>query len=320
MNPIKRKICWTLSDGHHGMMSQVIGLSEALDLETTHKTVNRRWPYSWLPTLWPWGTPTEWLDDKSDPLKGPWPDVVISCGRRSLILAISIKKQSHGKTYIIHTQDPVINPKHLDLVIAPEHDKITGSNVIKTFGALHKVSPEKLEHARIEFKDLFSNYERPFYTVLLGGTTNRYNMPQAAMEKLIETFEDILKTTSGTLLITPSFRTPYRDLLKSRLKDNPRVYLADPENFNPYFGMLALADTLFVTDDSVNMMTEACATGKPVYILPMLGHEKTKPIKFAQELSRRGYAKYFDGTIDFWDYQPFNETTRVAKLVKPLLE
>ncbi len=311
----KYKTCWTLSDGHAGMMSQVIGLSEALGLETIHKVVKRKWPYSWLPTLWPWGTPTQQLDEKSDPLTPPWPDVIISSGRRSVALALSIKKQSGGKTYLIHVQDPLLNPRHLDLVVAPEHDKITGPNVIKTFGALHKVTSQKLEKGRAEFRNLFVHLERPFYTILLGGSTNRYTMPQEAMETLIETLEKILQDYPGSLLITPSYRTPYRDLLKTRLQDHSRVYLADPESFNPYFGMLALADAVFVTDDSVNMMTEACATGKPVYILPMKRHENTKPIHFARELIKRGYAKYFTGSIDFWEYRPFNETARVAKII-----
>lgn len=316
MPSLSNKTCWTLTDGHPGMMSQVIGLSLALGLETSHKTVTRRWPYSWLPTLWPLGVPTHQLDPKSDPLTPPWPDVIISCGRRSVALALSIKKQSGGNTYLIHIQDPLINPKHLDLVVAPEHDKITGPNVIKTFGALHKVNEGNLAKAQADFKDYFGEYQRPFYTVLLGGSTNRYTMTQEAMEILIETFEGILESYPGTLLITPSFRTPHRDLLKERLGETPRIYLAGPEKFNPYLGMLALADTLFTTDDSVNMMTEACATGKPVYILPMKGHENTKPIRFAHELINRGYGRYFSGKIESWSYTPFNETDRVAKIMR----
>ncbi|MEB3702272.1 Mitochondrial fission ELM1 family protein [Candidatus Bealeia paramacronuclearis] len=319
MTKLTPRTCWTLSDGHPGMMSQVIGLSESLGLETIHKVVNRRWPYSWMPTLWPFGTPTKQLDKKSDSLAPPWPDVVISCGRRSVALALSIKKQNKGKTYLIHIQDPLISPRHLDLVAAPEHDKVIAPNVIKTFGALHKVSPQKLETARSEFKDYFSHYENPFYTVLLGGATNRYAMPQEAMEDLISSFDQILRDYPGSLLITPSFRTPYRDLLKTHFANHPRVFLAEPETFNPYFGMLALANAVLVTDDSVNMMTEACATGKPVYILPLRGHENTKPIRFASELIRRGYAKYFDGIIDFWEYRPFNETARVGNLIKSQL-
>jgi mitochondrial fission protein ELM1 len=309
-----QKTCWTITNEFPGMKSQVMGLAEAIGLFTTHKTCKRRWPWGWLGL--PWGNPLKQLTADSDPLSPPWPDVVISCGRRSAPLALAIKKQSNGKTFCVHIQDPIINRQAFDLIVAPEHDNLHGPNVISTKGALHKVTPQKLEEGVQQYGALFQDLPRPYSTVLLGGATNRYQMPRKAMDDLIEKILLIRDETQGSVLVTPSFRTPFRDILTKALKYEPLVFLADIEKTNPYFAMLGLADYVFVTDDSVNMVCEACVTGKPVYILPLLGHGETKPKKFIESLVQKGVVRVFQGSIDTWTYEPFNDTETVAVLLR----
>ncbi len=311
------KICWTLTGAFPGMKSQVTGLAEAIGLLTFHKTCERRWPWGWLGL--PWGNPLAQLTPQSDSLSPPWPDLVISCGRRSSPLALAIKKQSKDKTFCVHIQNPLFDLNAFDLIVAPEHDQLEGPNVVSTKGALHKVTPQKLEEGIKAFASLFQGLPRPYSTVLIGGSTNRYTMPREAMEDLIQKIFFIRNTTQGSVLVTPSFRTPFRDILTQALQGQPGIFLADIERVNPYLGMLGLADFLFVTDDSVNMVCESCVTGKPIYILPLLGHPQTKPKKFIEDLVNEGLVRPFQGNVETWTYPPFNDTDKIATLVREMM-
>ena len=313
-----QKICWTITDEFPGMKSQVMGLAEAIGLPCLHKTCKRRWPWGWLGLSF--GNPLAQLTSESDPLSPPWPDLVISCGRRSAPLALAIKKQCKGKTLCVHLQNPILNIEAFDLIVCPEHDALKGSNVVSTKGALHKVTLSKLEEGIKFYGNLFEKFPRPYSTVLLGGTTNRYKMSQNAIEDIIQKVLLIRNKTQGSVFVTPSFRTPFRDNLTSALQKEPNIFLADIETLNPYFAMLGLADFLFVTDDSVNMICEACFTGKPVYSLPLLGHHNTKPQRFIQSLIQEGTIRAFEGEIDSWTYVPFNDTEKIALIVRKLMK
>lgn len=309
-----QKTCWTITDAFPGMKSQVIGLAEAVGLPTVHKTCARRWPWGWLGVSW--GNPLAQLTAESDTLTPPWPDLVISCGRRSAPLALAIKAQNSNKTLCIHIQDPLNHYADFDLIVAPEHDHLKGPNVIATKGALHKVTPEKIKQETEKYSGYFKNLPRPYNVVLLGGSTNRYKMPRQAMDDLIEKILLIRDRTQGSVLVTPSFRTPFREELTQALHNEPNVFLADIEKENPYFAMLGVADTLFVTDDSVNMICEAAATGKPVYSLALVGHQNSKPKRFIQGLIHEGVVRPFLGAVDTWTYVPFNDTAKVAAAIR----
>lgn len=311
---VSEKTCWTITNKFPGMKSQVIGLAEAIGLSTLHKTCKRRWPWGWLGLSW--GNPLMQLTVESDPLSPPWPDLVISCGRRSASLALAIKKQSGGKTFCVHIQDPLFNRQEFDLIVAPEHDHLEGTNVISTKGALHKVTLQKLAEGAKSYGTLFQDLPRPYSTVLLGGATNRYKMPHEAIEDLIQKILLIRDKTQGSVLVTPSFRTPFREALTKALEQEPHIFLAEIEKNNPYFGMLGLADYVFVTDDSVNMVCEACVTGKPVYILPLLAHGDTKPKRFIHGLIHTRVVRLFEGSVDTWTYESFNESEKIAHIVR----
>lgn len=311
---ISQKTCWTITNAFPGMKSQVTGLAETIGLPTVHKTCHRRWPWGWLGLNL--SNPLSQLTAESDPLVPPWPDLVISCGRRSAPLALAIKKQNRGKTFCVHIQDPLLNRKDFDLIVSPEHDHLQGPNVISTRGALHKVTIQKLEQGIKQYGELFHHLPRPYSTVLLGGATNRYKMPREAMDDLIQKILFIRDITQGSVLVTPSFRTPFREILTKALENESHIFLTDIESNNPYLGMLGVADYLFVTDDSVNMVCEACVTGKPVYILPLLKHADTKPKRFIKDLIQQGKVRLFQSSIDTWSYDPFNDTEKIAALVR----
>lgn len=314
---MSQKICWTITGVLPGTKSQVAGLADALGLPTVHKTCERRWPWGWLGLSL--GNPLTQLTPESDTLAPPWPDIVISCGRRSAPLALAIKKQSPGKTFCVHIQNPLLNHSAFDLIIAPEHDNFQGPNVILTKGALHKVTQDKIKQGLAAHGSLFAGLPRPYNVVLLGGSTHKYKMTREALEQLIQKILLIRDKTKGSVLVTPSFRTPFRNILRDRLSAETNIFLAEIEQMNPYLAMLGVADTLFVTDDSVNMLCEACFTGKPVYVLPLLGHKGAKSLTFIQDLVAEHVVRLFEGDIDSWTYTPFNDTQRIANLIREKL-
>ena len=81
-------------------------------------------------------------------------DIIISCGRKSVIPSIHLKSISNKKVFNIHIQDPKVDLNHFDFVIAPEHDGIKGSNVISTKGAIHYLTKNEIE----ENKDYLNSF------------------------------------------------------------------------------------------------------------------------------------------------------------------
>jgi len=315
---------WGITSGAAGMEAQVRAVADALAIPCDIKKAQLRAPFVYLPNGFYTGAlkplALSLLDPASDALLPPWPDLVISCGRRAAAVALGIKAQS-PITKFIHIQDPHISSRHFDAVIAMAHDKITGPNVIKTRFALHTITPARLEEARQHFAPRFAAYPAPYIAVLLGGSTNKYRLQPDAMRHIISQLEQLLAATSGSLLITPSRRTGAENtaLLREVFAGNSRVYIYDCIEENPYLGMLALADAVVVTDDSVNMMSEAHATGKPLYILPLPRHHHSKPAAFAQGLVQDGIARKWNGALEKWDYPINHEMANLAGKLRTFL-
>lgn len=315
--------CWGLTDGSAGMVAQVKALASALSLTPDMKAINLRKPWVYLPPACYTGPLRRFILPHflTSYLTPPWPEIVISCGRRAAIVALGLRAQLPA-TRFIHIQDPRIDSRHFDAIVAMQHDSITGPNVIKTRYALHTITPEALAAARAHFAPRFAAYPAPYTSVLIGGSTNKYTLTEAAMAQLIDSLQQLLGHTPGSLLITPSRRTGEKNLasLRQAFAGNQRVYIYDFIEENPYMGLLALADHLIVTDDSVNMMSEAAATGKPLHLLPLPGHADTKPARFAQGLIRDGIARPLAGRLESWDYRIENEMTQLATHIHEILD
>lgn len=275
--------CWGITDGSAGMVAQVRALTMAMGLEPEMKIIALKKPWAWLPNIFYDGFLLKFVLPcalRADIAK-PYPDMIISCGRKAALVAAAIK-QSAPDVKVIHIQDPQMSPRHFDVVVAMEHDKISGDNVIKTRFALHSINNEVLEKSREQFAPQFASYPRPHIAVLIGGSTNKYSLTIARMAKLIKD----LQAVKGSLLITTSRRTGGENIaaLKQAFAGNKNVYIYDGGGENPYMGLLACSDEIIVTNDSVNMMSEAFATGKKVSIINLEGHSNTKPARFAEML------------------------------------
>ena len=202
-------------------------------------------------------------------MEPPWPDLVISCGKRAAAAALAVKKASRGRTFAVHIQQPPLPARAFDLLIVPAHDSLRGDNVLVTDLAVHRVTREKLAAARKQFADSVADVPAPRIAVLIGGSNNRYRMTPAITRALAEKLAALASRYGAGLLVTPSRRTGAENeaILREVLTPlGPRARVWDGTGENPYFAFLALADALVVTCDSVSMTSEAVSTGKPVRI------------------------------------------------------
>ena len=301
--------CLVLSDGRRGIENQALGLAERcaesrpLKLQTQHithgKTIAALPPKAQLRLV------------KFDL---PDCDIAIGCGRQA-IAALMALKHSHPRVMTVYVQDPRIDPTAFDLVIVPEHDEVRGANVETMIGSPNRVTKAKITGETLSFAEGLKNLPMPRVAMLIGGTSKTHKLDKASHDAHIAAAQSLAKS-GQSLLITTSRRTPDFAALawKRFASDTDNVWLHDGEGPNPYFAFLGGADMILVTEDSTNMLTESCATGKPVYRLPMSGQAgKFQSLYDALE-SRCGVVRY-SGQLSGEDYLPLNETARMAEAV-----
>lgn len=311
---------WIVTDGSVGMEAQGIAVAEAVGLPFTLKRVRPKGFLKLLPTLSQLLVPPETLlrrTDVSEPLGAPWPRLVISIGRRSVPMALAIKRLSGA--YALHIQNPKVPAALFDLVAAPAHDNFEGPNVITTFGAVHRVTADRLVEARERFAPTIDHLPHPRIAVVLGGESQGFRFPPETAAAFGVKLANVVRETGGSLLVTPSRRTSSEALnaLSRAIAETPH-FLWDETGYNPYYAFLALADTIIVTADSVNMVTEAAGTGKPVYVQAMPGRS-TRLSRFHALMRDRGATRPFQGQLESWTYAPINDTEVVASHVRKAL-
>lgn len=265
--------CWVVTTGEAGMRSQALGLAEAVGLPVTEKRISVRAPWPWFPAgLLP--TPLSALDHDGDRLAPPWPRLLVACGRRSIGPSLAVKRQSKGHTLTAYVQNPEWAGNKFDLVAAMPHDDVTGPNVVTVHTALHPITPERLEKARKEWHSRLALGDAPLLGVLVGGDNGSYSLTAAVAAKLIQTLRTAHQARGLRTIATPSRRTGdrTRHLLTKALAEHHLGSMWDETSPNPYTGILALADRLIVTGESISMISEALATGRPVHVLPLEGH------------------------------------------------
>lgn len=300
------------------MENQCLGLAETLGLDPVVKRLAIRRPWSALPPQL-WLSPFRALSPSSDPVAPPWPDLLVATGRQTVALSRSIRKLSGGRTFTVQIQNPAVRLSDFDLVVTPRHDRQSGPNVIETFGALNRVRAEAIEVAAQDFEPGIAHLPRPLIVVLLGGSNKVYRMTPDSSIVLAEQLGQIVKASGGGLAITPSRRTGAENtqLIRNALADMPVKWHSDGEP-NPYLGWMGLADAFVVTADSVNMVSEACGTGKPVYVHHLPGGAP-KFERFHAALEEAGMTRALDGHLAHWTYPPLNDTATVAREVRTRL-
>lgn len=309
--------CWVVTDGKAGMAAQALGLAEAVGLPFIEKVIRTAPPWSLLPAgLWPPGV--FGLTRGSDPLAPPWPDLLIACGRHGVGPALAVRRASGGRTFTVYIQHPRMAADRFDLIVAPAHDRLEGPNVVVTAGAVHRVSPRRLAEVRARDSGFLDALPKPRIAVSIGGDNRAYRLDRDTMLRIAGQLRDLARATGGGLAVTPSRRTGAENeaVLRAALADVPAI-VWDGTGENPYFRFLALADAVLVTCDSVNMISEACATGRPVHVLdlPRIGNA-AKFEAFHAEMRAIDAARPFRGAIESWTPTPLDEAGRAAAILR----
>ena len=303
-----------LTEGLHGMISQVEGLAKALDLDYFHEKIELNIPWNLIP---PSITPTKKFVFKNQINKDY--DVIISCGRKSIIPSIFLKKNSNKKIVNIHIQNPKVSLKHFDFVIAPDHDSIHGPNVIISKGAIHYLTINEIDEAKDYLENKIEK-EKDVLTLILGGPTKYYKYSN---ENIIQIFSKINKQIlekSLQLIVIPSNRTPKKIIQFAKEYFGKNQLIVDTVDKQAYLSSLALAKYIIVTCDSSSMISEAALTGKPIYVamIPTIRSDKRFK-KFRNLLEDMNIIRKFEDELDTWNYEKLDETNRIAKQIKAKL-
>ena len=310
-------LVWVLHDGKAGMASQSLGLAEATGFPFLEKPLTTHLPWAWLPPQ-AWVAPFAAVSDAGRRLSPPWPDLVIACGRNAAMPALAIRRANRGQTIAAQIQDPRVGRDEFDLMVVPEHDRLRGPNVITSKGALNRVTGDKLAGEGGRFPQLAA-LPRPILGVLIGGSNRAYRLTLARLAEIADAIADAVRKTGGSVLLTPSRRTGEAGiaLLRRHLAGLP-VAIWDMTGDNPYYAYLANADAFLVTADSVSMISEAAATGKPVHIIGLAGGNR-KFARFHQAMEAAGITRVFRGRIEDWSYQPLDDTARAGAALRALV-
>ncbi|MCB9965448.1 MAG: mitochondrial fission ELM1 family protein [Rhodospirillales bacterium] len=303
---------WVVTEGMVGTENQCLGVAESLGVVPVVKRITLRQPWK---TLSPW-LACECMASFEPPLQPPWPDLLLTSGRKAVAAARYIRKKSKGRTFTVHIQDPRITPDAFDLVVVPFHDPTRGENVLVTDAAPNLISSARLEAARAQFSDL-NNYPAPRIAVLIGGKSKAYEMTQETVLRLIEQLKALQKDRNASLFITASRRTGPENmaLLQKAFPNSTQTVFWTGEGDNPYMGYLAYADYILVTADSVSMISDALATGRPTYVIPLPGGGRRIDL-FHQHIQDKGFACEFSGEMTSYEYAPVRESARIAEVIR----
>ncbi len=316
---MQAKTCWVLTVGVPGMDNQSLGLARALGLDVVQKRIHPVAPWKYLPPQL-WLAPLRFLGAGSDAIEPPWPDVVIGTARLTIAVALAIKRASGGRTFNIRIQDPHTAHDEFDVIVAPQHDRCKRPNVIATLGGLHTITPARIREAGERFAAQFAHLPRPRVAVLVGGTNKCYRLTPEIGRALGEQLAALAAATGAGILVTPSRRTGVE--IKAAWHDalaRTPAYIWDGTGENPYLAYLALADYIVVTADSVNMVSEACTTGKPVLVADLEGGCRKFRL-FHEAMRAGGYTRPFRGRLESWSYPPLDDVGGAAQVIRDRLE
>jgi len=310
-------IVWTISDGKAGMDVQAIGVARALGVEPLVKHIA---PKGIFKSLAPWGpvAPTERFGRAGSLFAPPWPTLAIATGRQSIPYIKRLKRCAGNNTVTIVLQDPRTKPGIADFVWVPEHDRLRGPNVFTTLTAPSSFTANALARLRSRVPESIERLPAPRVAVFLGGDNAVYRYTPSDCARLNEILQSF-GALGASFLITPSRRTSkgMTDAVDLATNLYPRL-LWNGEGANPYADFLAHADAIVVTADSINMVSEACASGVPVFVFHPSGGS-SKFAYFHEQLEKRGLTRPLRAPLDSietWAYDPLFAATEIAAEVQ----
>ena len=295
-----------LTQGMHGMISQVEGLAKALNLNYKHQNIKLKRIWEILPPIF---TPislnvlkTKFIFDSK---------IVISCGRKSVIPSLALKKKYKDKIFNIHIQDPKVNLKNFDLIVCPEHDSLEGENVIKTTGAIHYLTNKEIESEKDYIK--IDRENKKIVAFIIGGPNRYFKYSNKEVDFIFNKIKNIFTRDKFKLIIVPSYRTP-EEIKKKAFNTFGHDHIVIKKiDKKAYLSALSISDYIVVTCDSTSMISEAAITGKPIYIAKMQEKKSSQRFRnFFQRFKELNIIKDLNDNIELWSYDRLDEVNRIS--------
>jgi mitochondrial fission protein ELM1 len=212
---------------------------------------------------------------QSDSLEAPWPEMIITVGRRPSMVALWVRKQSGNRTRIVLVGKPSGHMMDFSLVIASAENQMPPMpNFQATSLPLMRIEPEQVAAEAARWQSRFATLQKPLIAIFIGGETNPFIMNRKVAEDLVATARWVVEELGGTPYITTSRRTTAEvvEVLREQLPDGAVLFeWAADATENPYRALLGSADSFIVTGDSVSMMVEVIYLHKPLAIFPLPG-------------------------------------------------
>ena len=308
MNKLKGLL---LTEGLHGMISQVEGLAKALDLEYFHEKVELNNFWKFIP---PKITPVKKFVFKNKIQRDF--DIIISCGRKSVIPSIFLKKINSKKIKNIHIQNPKVNFQNFNYIISPEHDGLKGENIISSKGAIHYLTSAEIEEKKNFLSDRIIK-EKKIITLILGGPNKYYKYSNQNILNIFSKISKQILNKKFQLIVIPSNRTPIKTIELAKKFFSDAHLIIDRVDKDAYLSSLGIADYIIVTCDSSSMISEAALTGKPLYVAMIPPSKKdTRFQKFRKLFEKMNIIREFDEKLETWNYEKLDETKRIAYEIK----
>ncbi len=301
---MKPSATWLLAEDYAGLYAQAVGLAEAAGLPAEQRVLRPRGIWRHIAaSLWP--AP---LAVAGPAVAPPLPELLIGAGGKAAAVVAALHRRVRGAII----QHPRMDPRRFDLIFAARHDELTGPNVIVTRTALHRATPARLAEAAPVWAPHFAALPRPLVAVLVGGANGRYRLDAPVGAALAARLAGMMRQDRTGLVLTPSRRTDpaVTQVLRDTLGPLG-AWVWDGTGPNPYFGMLALADAIVVTVDSVSMISEAVATAAPVMVADLPGRSR-RGSTFLRGLIEEGRVRPYQGRLDLWPVAPLDDTAAAA--------
>ena len=300
-----------LTEGMHGMISQVEGLAKALELDFIHEKIELNNFWKLLP---PSITPVKNFVFKNN-IKNKF-DIVISCGRKSVIPSIYLKNKFKNKIMNIHIQDPKVSLDNFDYIIAPEHDGLKGKNVLTSKGAIHYLTDKELNENENYLKSRVDN-KKKIAAFIIGGPNKYYNYTDKTIEDIFFKMQNNFINNNYQLIIIPSMRTPKNIIQKAKDYFAKGQVIIENVDKKAYLSALKLSKIIVVTCDSTSMISEAAITGKPIYVAQMPATKSNDRFKsFFKLFDSLNITKDLDKVIENWNYQKLDEANKISIYIK----
>ena len=306
-----------LTEGMHGMMSQVEGMAKALNAEYVHEIIKLKFPWRLIP---PKFTPISKiiLKDQIFLNKEDVFDLVISCGRKSVIPSLILKKKN-PRLFTIHIQNPKINLKNFDAIIAPEHDNLNGKNVFNSKGAIHYITESEIQKAKKYLSG--KTKSKKIVSLILGGPNKYYSFSNNELIKIFNQLKSDFISKGYEIIVIPSMRTPKKSIELARNEIGAYGHVVNVVDKQAYLSAYALATYVVVTCDSTSMISEATTSGKPIFIAHMQAKKNNYRFKKFFELFKdMGITKDLGEKVVFWKYKKSNEAERIATILKSKIQ